>query len=388
MTQQALTNFIKSLPKSRSQNWKYIDFNRYNFDIFKSSSHNTSIDTKTASITFMKQLLIDPQSPHHRILYNGQVLQSFSNLPIALTNIPLASAKPTNPNVFKTLNQASTNIGSNLIIPRNTEIDEPIYIFNITDAEVNPNMINPKTQIIAEENSRATIIEVYLSLSDNPSFTNAITEVDLAPHANINHIVIQRINKAALHFSDLQVNQSTASTYQGTTLALGGKLNRTTIQINLDASKADCDYTALEFGKGSEQTDIFLNIHHYKPDCHSKTIARGVMNQRAKGSFTGKIVVHEQATKTIATLENKNLLLSPNAEFNTCPELEVYNDDLQCAHGATVGHLDLDALFYLQSRGIPETEAKRLLIDGFIHPCLSKLPTCAIDYIATVLHEH
>jgi Fe-S cluster assembly protein SufD len=400
MITEKLKNF---LPKSGSEQWKYIDFDRYDFDIFTPTaspqgSQNANVIANTANPQWLfeslKPLLPlpslnDAEYSQLWLLYNGYLIKAFEPMGFKINNIPPNPENKDKLTGLPALNQAFSTEGSYLILPQNTLVDKPIYIINITDTKETPRMVHPKTHIKLEAHSQASVIEVHLSLGERPSFTNAFTQIELATNASLKHIILQKVQAEGLLLSDLQVNLAENSTYQTTTLALGGKLNRQTAQIELTGSRAKCEYFALLFGREKEQIDIHLNMQHQKSHCQSHTLTRGVMAKRARGSFTGKMVIAEGAEQTTATLENKNLLLSADAEVNTRPELEVYNNDVvQCTHGATVGHLDLDALFYLKSRGIPENEARQLLIDGFINPSLKALPDVFFTYLKEFIHEH
>lgn len=407
MRRNIYTNFVLGLVGSHNARWKYIDFKQYDFSIFSPDtlgSHTVSAEHHP-SLVDLFAILKDTQ---HHIMYNGRFLKNtvsqdistpkFILKPLSNSSIhdrpsqdldlqyPMPSNIKTNPD-FQLLNYAIFIEGSDCVIRKQATLEEPIYIVNITDADQTTQMVHPRTHIVAEEGSRATIIEILLSLGDTPSFTNSVTHVELKPGAHLNHIVIQQTASKGLQFSDITVHQAQNTHYYGTTLALNGRLNRITTDIQLDGSGSLCEYSALAWGSEKDHIDIHLNMQHLLPHCQSRTVARGVMGKRAKGAFTGKITVHEGAKQTNAALENKNLLLSLDAEMNTCPELEVYNDDLQCAHGATVGHLDPEALFYLKSRGIPEPEAKKMLIEGFVYPCIQSLPPHILKYVQGYIYE-
>lgn len=399
MITEKLKNF---LPKSGSEQWKYIDFDRYDFEQFKpvvspqnqsqsqNNNKNKDIDNNSdLHLLFenLKPLMLE--NSHLWLLYNGFLIKGFEPAGFKMNTLNHNAGNNDELSGLPALNQAFSTQGSYLILPKNTIIDKPIYIINMTDATEMPLMVNPQTHIQLAEHSEVTVIEVHLTSGKNPSFTNALTRIELAPNACLKHIILQNVHSEGLLLSDLQATLSENSSYQATTIALGGKLNRQTAQINLEGQHAQCEYFALAYGHQKEQIDIHLNMQHKEPLCQSRTLTRGVMNKRARGSFTGKIVIQEGAEQTTATLENKNLLLSEEAEVNTRPELEVYNDNVvQCTHGATVGHLDLEALFYLKSRGIPEKEARQLLIDGFINPSLKALPEFLFKYIKGLIHEH
>ncbi len=256
-------------------------------------------------------------------------------------------------------------------LPKGCIIKEPIIIVQSTQTE---------TMIVAEENSQATIIELY---SNQNSSLNVgaglcagpiITEIKLAQNSKINHIrcYSEKYLVESGSPNTLSVHQQAESHYELSILALGENDNQEEIHIHLNEPHASSTIYGLILAKLNQQKTLNLTVHHHQALCQSQIITRAVITDKAKSSFTGNIFVYPNASKTKAHLDNKNLLLSEGASAFTKPELEIYNDDVQCSHGATVGFLDQDALFYLTSRGISESESKKLLITAFIHPTLKQ----------------
>lgn len=241
---------------------------------------------------------------------------------------------------------------------------------------------HPKT-IIVSENSETTLVDILQQTEMDRSL-----KIILHKGAKLNHVLIPGVDSKET-FLTAHIHQHADSHYSGSVFMLKGQKNQTNIQIHLNEPNASCEFRALEWGRFDQSHDLTLDIHHHAEACKSQVVTRSVMTDRARGSFTGKIRVHKNAAHTQAALQSKNLLLSSTAEVKTQPQLEIDHDNVQCSHGATTGHLDLEALFYLQSRGIPEIEAKRMLIAGFIHPAFQLLPKGdLLGSLEALLYEH
>lgn len=396
----ALAHFNEmGLPSKHIDDWKYTELSRFALDAF----HPVQTLNKTISLDnpeSIHPLLIDPKSSKQWVFYNGQALKEFSptlflmdkfNIPDFEAHLPLGSGLPPGglfKNSLEALNHAFHHDGAYLVLPKKSVIHDPIYIVHIINSETVPLMGHPKNIIMVEENCHATLIEIVVNQGKQNAFTNTVTNIKLAKGATLSHLFLQRSDSPSTQIAHIRVEQAEETCYRGTAITLGGTVNRAGFQIDLNGPHAECEFQSLELANQHTQMDIHLTINHKQPYCESRTLSRGIIKDHAKTAFTGKIVVQKNARKTKAFLENKNVLLSTNAEANTRPQLEIYNHDIQCSHGATVGHLDPEALFYLQSRGIPKIEAEQLLINSFIYPCLEGLLPDALQYIEALINEH
>lgn len=355
------------IEKNSKDDWKYTDLSQYNLNDFSPGrtlgKPNLYYD-KQNLLQKLQPLLIDAQASQQWIFYNDELIQASTDLPFSYTE------------------------NAQLTLPICGIISDPIYIVYITESYQTPLMTRPKTAISVQACSEATLIELYVTLGEKSSFTHVLTDITLAKGAKLKHFLLQRTLAPALNIVQMHIQQTAYSHYIGTSMMTGGKTNRTAFNIDLNGSNAHCQFYAFTAAKQKQCLDTYLQVQHNQPDSDSVIVARGVICDEAKASFTGKIKVQKGATKTKASLENKNLLLSSLAEANTRPQLEIYNEDIQCSHGATVGHLELDALFYLRSRGIPETEALQLLIDAFIAPSIETLSPLLQNYLKELIHEH
>ena len=248
-------------------------------------------------------------------------------------------------------------------------------------------MIQPRSVIVSEECSSATIIELNICANGIKTMTNSAINILLNKEASLNYFCLQLGLDSTLQFNNINISQSEQSNFSGTVIQTGGEINRTSLEVNLNEPQAKCNFYAMEFANKKQNIDMNIVVNHNHSLCESKITSRGVSAGRATTSFTGRIIVKEASSRTIAHLENKNLILSNEAEANTRPQLEIYNDDVKCSHGATVGHIDVEALFYLRCRGISEKEAKRLLVEAFIWPSLNNIPDELMQYVNKLYHE-
>lgn len=257
---------------------------------------------------------------------------------------------------------------------KHINVNKPtIIIYKLSETDFFSNTSN-KFVFMAEENSETILIEVQDILLNNLD-TQFHTEVNLSKNATVHHAVFYVSPTENLDFRHhLTVQQQKDSSYQLSLFNLGKANQSGDIQIHLNEPNASTKIKVLTLANFNQRKNIQLTVHHHQPNCQSDIMTRGVMAGLSKSEFTGKIIVDTDASKTNAKLENKNLLLSDKADVNSKPELEIYNNDIQCTHGATVGYLELEALFYLKTRGIPEVEAKQLLIQAFIKPIQESLP--------------
>jgi Fe-S cluster assembly protein SufD len=265
---------------------------------------------------------------------------------------------------FTALNTAFIRDGAFVELQADAVVDEPIHLMFVSEGEGEA-VSHPRNLIVAAANSRATIIESYVSIRDNCYFTNAVTEIALGDGARIDHYKIQRESEKAYHVGTTQIRQDRNSQLHSFSFTVGGSLARTNIYTSLDGTAATCTLNGLYLTDGVQHIDNQTSIEHIAPNCPSHEIYKGVLDGRSHGVFNGKVYVHPEAQKTDGKQSNNNLLLSPHARVDTKPQLEIFADDVKCTHGATVGRLDEVAMFYLNSRGIGPETARILLTYAF-----------------------
>lgn len=283
--------------------------------------------------------------------------------------------------LFATLNNAWLGDGVLLHVPRAQHLDKPVYLVHVaTGEEV---AANQRLLIVLEENAQAEVIEHYITGNNASSgFVNALTEIQLADGANLHHYRLNMEAEHAQHIGAVHVDLQRNARLRGFALALGAKLMRIDYQMNHRGPGAELDLQGVYLPRNQQLVDYHTNICHWVPHCKSNEVFRGIVSDSAQAIFNGRIYIHKDAQKTLAELSNKNLLTSNKAEVNTKPELEIYADDVKCAHGATISQLNENARYYLRSRGLSRAEADVMLSFGFINELLEQIAQPAVhDYL-------
>jgi Fe-S cluster assembly protein SufD len=274
---------------------------------------------------------------------------------------------------FVALNTAFMQDGVFLRVPKGTTVEKPIHLVFLATGNDSPRVSQPRNLIILEENSEATILESYLGLEDNVYFTNGVTEIALAENAVLDHTKVERESKRAFHIASLHVEQGRNARFFSHLVSTGGSLVRNEVNTVLDGEGGECSLDGLFVVAARQHVDNRTRIDHVRPHCSSRELYKGVLGGAARGVFNGKIYVHKNAAKTDARQTNNNLLLSKTASVDTKPQLEIYNNDVKCTHGSTIGQIDAQALFYLRSRGLAQTDAQRLLTFAFASEVIGRI---------------
>lgn len=368
-------------PTTRDEEWRHTDLS----DLARS---RFSVDGKTpdAGPEVPDILpLIEPEFADSRIvLVNGgfsRKLSSVRGLPPGVTVGTLVSAMAADPETLRrhfaryarydddaltALNTAFMRDGVFISVADGVVLDHPIeLLFLSVNGEV-PIEAHPRCLILAGRNARVSVIERYTSFGDGgPSFTNAVTEIALGENSFVGHDRVQSESDEAYHIAALRVHQARDSVFVSNNISFGALLTRNTIGAVLDGEGAECTLNGLYLGTGHQLVDNHTTIDHARPHCPSHELYKGILAERSRGVFNGRIKVRRDAQKTDAKQTNKNLVLSDDASIDTKPELEIFANDVRCTHGATVGQLDPEAMFYLRSRGIGNRESRAMLIHAF-----------------------
>ncbi|HEX5875391.1 MAG TPA: Fe-S cluster assembly protein SufD [Pyrinomonadaceae bacterium] len=276
-------------------------------------------------------------------------------------------------NGLTALNTAFVQSGVFLWIPKNVKLETPLQITFVADGTEQNSANFPRLLIVAEENSSATVIENFVSNGNARYFTNAICEIILKDGAHLEHYRLQRESKEAFHISTTSAELFRSSRYDTTSINLGAQLARHDVSVILDQEGAETSVDGLYMAGQNQHTDTHSVIDHKQPHCSSHQLYKGILDDNARAVFNGKIFVREGAQKTDAMQTNKNLLLSDKARVDTKPQLEIYADDVKCAHGAAVGQIDPEELFYLEARGINPELGRNLLTYGFAEEVIGKI---------------
>ncbi len=278
---------------------------------------------------------------------------------------------------FHAQNMAQFNAGFLIHVPAGVKVSTPLHIVHTPNASGSMQCV--RHLIIAEASSALKCVETYESTLDAPYFTNTITEIILAEDACVSHLKVQCEGYDAFHVGDVAVKQMARSRFEGHSLSLGAICARSDTTVTFTESHASCFMNGIYMPVKTQHIDHHTTVKHTVPHCVSEQDYKGILNDRARAVFNGKVLVSEGAFKTEAKQYNKNVLLSSDAEVDTKPELQIFADDVTCAHGATVGQLDEEALFYLATRGIDETLAHQYLMRAFLAKNLEQMTASGLD---------
>ena len=274
---------------------------------------------------------------------------------------------------FTSLNNAFFQDGAFLHIRAGKSIEGPILLLFLTTGRETGATSHPRNLILLEEASAATIVESHLSLGQAATFTNAVTEMVVGPGASIEHTKFQDEDLHAFHIAALHAELGAGCNFVSHSFATGAKLSRNNIRAVLGGDGVECLLNGLYLTRGDQLADHHMVVEHAAPRCNSHEYFNGILDGRSKGVFHGRILVRPVAQKTDAKQTNKNLLLSENATADTKPQLEIYADDVKCTHGATIGQLNEESIFYLRSRGIGTDTARRMLIHAFAGEIIERI---------------
>jgi len=380
LSERALNRFTKlGIPTTKGEDWRFTNiapFAARSFQIAEpievaASGIESLANEAILDADFHRMVFINgryaPQWSHLHPLTNGVIAESLAQ---SIITCPQSIESRLGQHVafehsaFIALNTAFVEDGANIIIPDDVIVDRPFHLIFLSVAD-EPVVSHPRNLISVGKNSRATLIESYRGLDGAGYFTNAVTEVELHESAHLDHHKLQHEQLNALHLATTQVHQRASSHFSSHYFSFGGDLSRNELNCRLDGERAVCTLNGLYMPAGDQHMDCRTRIDHARAHCNSFEMYKGILDDRSKGVFNGKIYVHQDAQKTDAKQSNQALLLSDDAIVDTKPQLEIYADDVRCTHGATVGELDEQAIYYLRSRGIPSDLARTMLIFAF-----------------------
>ena len=362
----------QSFPTTRDEEWRFTDL---------SELLRLELNAQPATVTDITSCQI-PEAPHRLTFVNGRYVPDLSqteHLPDGLSIGNLASlpdmqqylAQHGAEELFASLNTAGLNDAAVVHIRKNAVIETPIHLLFISTAD---QFTQPRCLVVAEVNSSVTLIEEHLSLGDFPYFSNSVTEIQLAENAQVNHSRIQREAQQAFHIGKTAVSQARSSRYTCNAISLGAKLSRHHLEIYQTGEQTETTLNGLTVLHGEQVGDTHSTIALTQPHGKTRQLHKCIIDDRAHGVFNGKVYVPRAAQLTDAGQLNRNLLLSPKARVDTKPQLEIVADNVKCTHGATVGQLETDEIFYLQSRCIDAESARKLLVNAFAYEVISQIP--------------
>lgn len=388
---QAIESFAaEGFPGPRNEAWRYTNLNR-----LARTSFDPLADAPTVSPENWKHLFLD--GTDRIAIVNGrfdETLSDIGGLPDGVVISPLsgsiedieddiAADTPESGAPLVALNTAFMRDGLLLKLPEGCDLARPVQVLHIVDSGGQSVAVHPRTLISAAAGSRATVIETFVGAGESSYWTNSVSEARVGPNAEIAHVKLQAEAGTAFHTAVTRVRLDRDARYHGVALATGASLSRNEIRVAFEGPGADCAIHGGALLRDRQHADNTTEADHLVPHTTASQLFRNVLDDRARSVFQGGVIVRQDAQKTDSSQSSANLLLSQGAQADTKPELQIFADDVKCAHGATVGDLDADAMFYLQSRGIAPDEAKALLIEAFIGEVLEGAPEgIARDHLA------
>jgi Fe-S cluster assembly protein SufD len=383
---QALARFEDlGFPTPKNEEWKYSNVRSligrdYNF----SASH-------TFTQADLDQIAIPNTSGNILCFVNGKYEASLSTIVSPadrITILPMRQALEEKPDAvnawfgkmadsqheaFTALNTAFAGDGLFIHVPAGKMVEQPVMLYFITDTRAENVASQPRNLVVVEERAEVKITESFLTLGDQHSLTNIVSEIHVAKEAHVEYYKVQNEGDTAAHIGTTQVVMEDRSHFYSATVSLNGAFIRNNLNIALDGEHCETFMYGLYFPDGKQHIDNHTIADHRKPNSQSNELYKGVLRGKSTGVFNGKIFVREDAQKTNAFQSCKNVVLSPDATMNTKPQLEIFADDVKCSHGTTTGQLDEEALFYLRSRGISKPEALSLLMFAFCEDVISQI---------------
>ncbi|MBX7222787.1 MAG: Fe-S cluster assembly protein SufD [Blastocatellia bacterium] len=387
LRERAFAEFERlGFPTIANEEWKYTNIAPLAGQAFRRGSLE-GVDLAQVR----RQLRIYPEAERSRLVFiNGVYVPEFSvieGLPAGVVVTNLAEGLATRQEfleanfatladfenrAFTALNTAHANDGALIVIPRGKVVETPINLFFVTVASPIAQVSFPRVLIHAGEASIATVVENFLTLGETtpdtaPAFTCPVTEIRVGDGANLEHYKVQKESLRTFHIANTFADLHHTSVLNSNSISLGGQIARNRIAVAFKAEGGEMNAKGLYYATGKQLMDSRLEVDHAVPNCTSQLLYKGMLDDKARGVFNGKVFVRHDAQGTNAIQTNKNLLLSQTARIDTKPQLEIFADDVKCGHGATVGQLSQDELFYLLSRGIETQAARNLLTYAFAH---------------------
>lgn len=383
----AIRNFEqKGFPSKREEAWKYTSLNsilKNDFSVFPKQDNAVEFPE-------VKRFFLHEIDTYKVVFIDGKFSSFLSSTTHDKIDVCLMSSALNKPkykevidNYFNkiasreesltTLNTAFACEGAYINIPRKKIADKPIEIINFSTGNEAALMLQPRNLIVVGEGAQVQIIERHQSLNDNPVLTNSVTEIFAEERAVVDYYKIQNDNLEASLIDNTYIAQKGQSNVSVHTFSFGGNITRNNLNFYHQGERIESTLKGITIIEDKQHVDHYTLVHHATPNCVSHQNYKGIFNDRATGVFNGKIYVEKEAQKTDAFQQNNNIVLSEKASINAKPQLEIFADDVKCSHGCTVGQLDERAMFYMQSRGIPQKEAKALLMYAFSNEVIDSI---------------
>lgn len=384
---EAIKNFeAKGFPTKKEEAWKYTSLNsvlKNDFSVFPKTEN-------AIEFADVKKYFLHEIDTYKVIFIDGKFSSFLSSTTHDGLDVCLMSSALTKPKYkmvideyfnkiaskeesLTTLNTAFSLEGAYINIPKSKVVEKPIEIINFSTGTESALLVQPRNLIIVNENAHVQIIERHQSLNENPVLTNSVTEIFAKKRAIVDYYKIQNDNLEASLIDNTYIAQKEQSNVSVHTFSFGGNITRNNLNFYHQGEHIDSTLKGITIIEGKQHVDHHTLVQHATPNCESHQNYKGIFGDRSTGVFNGKIFVEKEAQKTDAFQQNNNILLSDKATINAKPQLEIFADDVKCSHGCTIGQLDEKAMFYMQSRGIPQKEAKALLMYAFSNEVIESI---------------
>jgi len=389
---EAIERFEQSgFPTRKDEEWKYTSLNsllRTDYSVFPKAE--TGIEFKEVKKFFLHEI------ESYKIVFVDGVYSSFlsdtshEGADICILSSALKQPKykmvldhyfgsvASQDDSLTSLNTAFSKEGVFVHIPKNTVLPKPIQVLYFSTGSEKEIMLQPRNLIVAGENSHVQIYERHQSLSDNVVLTNAVTEIFAAKRAIVDAYKIQNDRPSSSLIDNTYVQQKDSSIVSVNTYSFGGNLIRNNLEFHHEGQHITSNLNGITVISDKQHVDNHTLVHHKHENCESHELYKGIFDGKSTGVFNGKVIVDKEAQKTNAFQQNDNILIGDKSSINTKPQLEIFADDVKCSHGCTIGQLDEKGLFYMQSRGIPEKEAKGLMLFAFCNEAVEKIKIPAL----------
>ena len=379
LRENAINKFSElGFPTLTDEDWRFTNLT----PILKSKFKISENGSKGTSSKDVEKFLFEQLDSYNLVFVNGKFIRNLSSLEgiqdgVLISSLSEAAVSDSgivskyfgkflniDTEAFNALNTAFFQDGVFVYVPKSTVLDKPIHAIYVSNCDEQV-VLNPRNLIIIEDNCELKIIEHYVSLLESVYLSNVVSEVFIGENSSLEHYMLEFESKKSFNISTLRVEQKRNSKLNSHSVLLGGAIVRNNVHPVLSGEGCNSLINGLYMSNDRQHMDNFMRVEHASPYCDSRQFYNGVLDDRSRGVFHGRIIVHEGAEKTDAKQTNRNLLLSDTAQIDTKPQLEIYNDDVKCTHGATIGQMDENAVFYLRSRGIPKNEAQAIMLKGF-----------------------
>ncbi len=393
----AMKSFAEAgFPTPRIESWKYTNLNR-----LSRAGFDPLLGGEAADIAQWRALRLN--GAYCVAIVNGRfsaALSDVANLPggVRLTALSealetlddasLGSVDYAEAGSLVALNTAFMRDGLFLEIADGVKLDRPVQVLHVVDGGEGGIAVHPRTMVAAGPGAEATVVETFAGAAGSAYWTNSVTDIDVGANASVRHYKRQAESVGAFHTALARVSLARDARYSAAAMATGAALSRNETRVSFDGAGADCEISGGALLRGRQHADSTTRVEHRVPHTSSRQVFRNVLDENAHSVFQGGVIVLKDAQKTDSSQSNRNLLLSAGAQADTKPELQIFADDVKCAHGATVGDLDRDALFYLTSRGVPPAEARALLIGAFVAEVTDSVPEGVVrDHITAAISD-